>query len=200
MFNFTTGTRNKQRVLPTQPGTSKSGTVSGFQSHVGAYPAAAGRGVMPQTGAQGQMPETGNVQNPAQEQAAGQVGMQGQELAQSRYIDQRIDEIEAQRQAFARQNPNFDMRTEMENPAFVNYVWGNGLSVEDAYFLVHREELLEQAGLEAVQEMLERRNRISENGAAKNRPAIARKNPKDLSDKEVDDIIERARRGEKISF
>ncbi|MBE5039889.1 hypothetical protein [Ructibacterium gallinarum] len=199
MFNFTTGTRNRQRVLPTQPGTGENGAASGIQGRAGAYPAS-GRGALPQTAEQGQIPGQSGMQNQMQGQSGMQGQVPGQNLAQSRYIDQRIDEIEAQRQAFARQNPNFDMRAEMENPAFVNYVWGNGLSIEDAYFLVHREELLEQAGMEAVQEMLERRNRISENGAAKNRPAIARKNPKDLSDKEVDDIIERARRGEKISF
>ena len=32
------------------------------------------------------------------------------------------------------------MRREMQNPKFCNYVWGNGLSIEDAYYLCHREE------------------------------------------------------------
>ncbi len=115
-------------------------------------------------------------------------------------IESKIQEIEAQRRAFMSKNPDFDMRAEMQNPDFVNYVWGMGLTVEDAYFLVHKEEILEQARKEAAEMLLERRNRIRENGADKNRPAIAKKNPKDLSDKEIDSIIERAKNGEKITF
>lgn len=114
--------------------------------------------------------------------------------------ERRIEEIEAQRQAFAAKNPGFDMRTEIQNPEFVNYVWGNNLSVEDAYFLVHRDEIFDHIRAEAIEEFNARRNRIPENGAAKNRPAITSKNPSDLTDKEVDDIIERARKGEKIKF
>lgn len=115
-------------------------------------------------------------------------------------INQKIEEIEAQRRAFAAKNPGFDMRAELKNPDFVNYVWGKGLSVEDAFFLVHKDEILEQARSEAAEMLLERRNRIRENGAEKNRPAIAKKNPGDLSDKEIDSIIERAKNGEKITF
>ena len=115
-------------------------------------------------------------------------------------IESKIQEIEAQRRAFMLKNPDFDMRAEMQNPDFINYVWGMGLTVEDAYFLVHKEELLEQARMEAAEMLLERRNRIRENGADKNRPAIAKKNPKDLSDKEIDSSIERAKNGEKITF
>lgn len=116
------------------------------------------------------------------------------------YVEQRIEEIEKQRLAFSRKNPGFDMKAEMQNPDFVNYVWGKGLTVEEAYFLVHREELLEKTRAEALEELSSRKERILENGAGKNRPAIAKKNPKDLSDKEVDAIIERVRNGEKITF
>lgn len=115
-------------------------------------------------------------------------------------IESKIQEIEAQRRAFMSKNPDFDMRAEMQNPDFVNYVWGMGLSVEDAYFLVHKDEILDSVRKEAAEMLLEKRNRIRENGADKNRPAITRKNPKDLSDKEIDSIIERAKNGEKITF
>lgn len=132
-------------------------------------------------------------------------GTQNSQMPQSTqsadpYVEQRIDEIESQRIAFQRQNPDFDMKAEMQNPDFVNYVWGKGLTVEEAYFLAHRQELLNQARSEAMEELMARRERIAENGAAKNRPAIAKKNPKDLSDKEIDAIIERVRKGEKITF
>lgn len=116
------------------------------------------------------------------------------------YAERRIEEIDAQRMAFAAKNPDFDMKTEMQNPAFVNYVWGNNLSVEDAYLLVHMEEIVDSARAEAIEEFRNAQNRIPENGASKNRPAMTSKNPKDLTDKEIDAIIERARNGEKITF
>lgn len=115
-------------------------------------------------------------------------------------MEARIDEIEKQRLEFSRKNPDFDMKKEMENPDFINYVWVKGLTVEEGYFLVHREEILEQSARDSQKNREERRSRMVENGAGKNHPAIAKKNPKDLSDKEVDDIIERVRRGEKVSF
>ncbi len=120
--------------------------------------------------------------------------------AENPYLNQRTREIEAQRIAFQQKNPDFDMKAELQNPAFVRYVFQNNLSVEEAFFLVHREEILETAKAEALEEFSARRSRIPENGATKNRPAIAKKNPKDLSDKEIDAIIERAKNGEKISF
>ena len=115
-------------------------------------------------------------------------------------INSIMDDIDAQKVAFEKKNPDFDMKAEIKNPDFVNFVWGKGLSVEDAYFLVHKEEIMEKAKAEAVDAYLERNNRIQENGAGKNRPAVAKKNPKDLSDKEIDAIIERAKKGEKITF
>lgn len=112
----------------------------------------------------------------------------------------RLSEIETQRQAMLQKNPDFDMKAEMQNQNFINYVWGSNLSVEDAYYLVHREELLEQARLDGMQMALKRSNRVPENGTLKSRPAIAKKSPKDLSDKEVDAIIARAKNGETITF
>lgn len=116
------------------------------------------------------------------------------------FINAKIDEIEAQRIEFMKKEPSFDMKAEMENPDFVNYVWKNGLSIEDAYFLVHRDEIIEKGVNSAMERIAAKRNRISENGAGKNSPASVRKNPKDMSDKEIDSIIERVRNGEKISF
>jgi len=115
-------------------------------------------------------------------------------------IARRNAEIEEERLAFSRKNPDFDMKAEMQNPQFVNYVWGNGLSVEDAYLLCHREELLEAARTEAAEAQQKKQERVLENGAGKSRPAIARKSPGDLSDKEIDAIIERVKKGETITF
>lgn len=116
------------------------------------------------------------------------------------YINARINEIEAQKAAFLKKNPDFDMKAEMENPAFINYVWKNGLTVEEAYFLAHRDEIIEAAAKETLKRMVERQNRISENGAGKNSPAVVKKNPKEMSDKEIDDVIARVQKGERITF
>ncbi len=109
-------------------------------------------------------------------------------------------EIDSQRREFEKKNPEFNMKAEMENKDFVNYILKNGLSVEDAYFLTHRDEIIKGAAEQAVNRLNIRRDRIAENGAGKNSPASVRKNPKDMSDKEIDSIIERVRNGEKISF
>lgn len=115
-------------------------------------------------------------------------------------INARIEEIEAQKQEFMKKKPDFDMKAEMQNPQFVNYVWRNRLTIEEAYFLVHREEILKEAVSESLSRMALRRDRIAENGAGKNSPASLKKNPKEMTDKEIDSIIERVRNGEKISF
>ncbi len=116
------------------------------------------------------------------------------------YAQQRLAEVEKQRLAFVRKNPDFNMSAEMQNPAFMQYIIGNGLTVEEAYILVHREELLAKSSPDAEEKQAPVKERMLENGAGKNRPAIARKNPRDLSDKEIDAIIERVRNGEKITF
>ena len=108
------------------------------------------------------------------------------------YINKRAAEIDSQVREFSRKNPDFDIRRELRNPKFCNYLWGNGLSVEDAYYLAHRGE---------EQPKHEPEKRIAENGTS--RPGgsgMVKKNPEDMSDEEVDDIIRRVRKGEKISF
>ena len=42
--------------------------------------------------------------------------------------------------------------------------------------------------------------RIQENGIGKTTPGTVKKNPGELTDEEVDDIIRRVKNGEKISF
>jgi len=116
------------------------------------------------------------------------------------FIESRVEEIAQQHRDFLKKKPDFNMEEEMKNPAFKTYVLENGLTLEEAFVLVHAEELITEAVQEALARYEGRRNRIAENGAGKNSPAVVKKNPKDLSDKEIDAIIERARNGEKISF
>lgn len=116
------------------------------------------------------------------------------------YISRRNAEIDAQVQEFTRKNPMFDMRREIQNPQFCNYVWGNGLSIEDAYCLVHRNDSANGSNMNFNQNrMIEKR--IPENGTGRSGGSgMIKKNPKDLSDEEIDEIVQRVRNGEKISF
>lgn len=118
------------------------------------------------------------------------------------YINKRTSEIDAQVKEFSEKNPNFDMRREMQNPEFCNYVWGNGLSIEDAYYLCHREE--QNSGdskFRRREEKPSNERRITENGTGKaGSGAMVKKNPEELTDDELDEIVKRVRNGEKISF
>ncbi len=115
------------------------------------------------------------------------------------FINSKVQELEKQHLEFMKKNPEFDMKAEMENPVFKNYVLGSGLSIEDAYILTHKEEILGALAKKTAKRTA-MSDRIAENGAGKNSPASVKKNPKDMSDKEIDAIIERVNRGEKISF
>lgn len=144
---------------------------------------------MPQ-GMMQEMPMQQNMQPP-------QVNSRDEE-----YIDMKVAEIDRQVKEFSQKNPNFDIRREIQNPAFCTYVWGNGLSVEDAYYLAHRDEQDKgtmRLGNPAAENAAQKR--IFENGAGRTAGSgMVKKNPKDLSDEELDDIVKRVRNGEKISF
>lgn len=138
-----------------------------------------------QNGQMGQYPASGESQQDLQD-----------------YINKRTSEIDAQVKEFSEKNPNFDMKSEMQNPKFCSYVWGNGLSIEDAYYLCHREE--QNSGdsqFRRREEKPSNERRITENGTGKaGSGAMVKKNPEELTDDELDDIVKRVRNGEKISF
>lgn len=116
------------------------------------------------------------------------------------YISRRNAEIDAQVQEFTHKNPGFDMKREIQNPQFCNYVWGNGLSVEDAYYLVHKNDSPNGLSIDFKQSCMAEK-RIPENGTGRSGSSgMIKKNPKDLSDEEIDEIVQRVRNGEKISF
>ena len=55
---------------------------------------------------------------------------------------QHIMKLEQQGEAMKKVFPNFDLRTELQNPAFARMTSPNvGISVEDAYYAVHRNEI-----------------------------------------------------------
>lgn len=64
---------------------------------------------------------------------------------QDRQIRAHFADLEAQAAKLREKYPGFDLQQEMQNDNFARLtVPGSGLSVEDAYFAVHREEIMEQ--------------------------------------------------------
>lgn len=72
---------------------------------------------------------------------ARQQRQEAQNLEQQK-IQQHFQKLEQQGEEMKKIFPNFDLRQELQNPAFVRMTSPNvGISVEDAYYAVHRKEL-----------------------------------------------------------
>ena len=103
--------------------------------------------------------------------------------------------------------PNFDLAYELENEAFLDGL-NRGLSVRDAFFVAHMDEIVAgsnaAAKSEATQKVVDNFNqraaRPTENGAS-HKPAVIRKtDPSKFTDADLDEIARRSRRGETIRF
>lgn len=101
--------------------------------------------------------------------------------------------------------PNFDLNAEFENETFMNNLNRIG-SVKDAFYVTHLQDILsgamqhsERAATKAaVDNFKANASRPIENGV-KHSPAIVRKDdPSKWTEKELFEVAERARRGEKI--
>ena len=74
---------------------------------------------------------------------------QAERTLQEQKYQEHFARLEQQGEALKRIFPNFDLRTELQNPAFARMTHPNvGISVEDAYHAVHRKEI-EAAGMRA---------------------------------------------------
>lgn len=105
--------------------------------------------------------------------------------------------------------PNFDLRAEMENETFRRMVAPNsGLNVEAAYYAIHHKELEPQVmayGIQKAQQQISQtlqanRARPVEGAIKGGQPANVAIDPSKMSRPERQKLIERARRGEKITF
>lgn len=82
-------------------------------------------------------------------------------------INQHFARLEQQSEAMKARFPGFDLRTELQNPAFARMTApDSGLTVEDAYFAVHRAEIQSaQAKVVAEQTAKQMANSIRSNAA-----------------------------------
>lgn len=134
-----------------------------------------------------------------------------QRTLEEQKIFQHFQMLEQQGEELKKSFPNFDLRTELKNPAFARMTSPNGgVSVEDAYYAVHRREI-QQATIQATAQQAAQKisnsiragqNRPDENGTTGQAPSVTTFDYSKASKKERDAlkkrIYEAAARGEKL--
>lgn len=103
--------------------------------------------------------------------------------------------------------PNFDMATELQNEQFRNLI-ENNVSVQTAYEVIHRDEIIPAAmqfAAQAVEQNISKKiaangARPSENGMGGVASAVVKSDVSKLTKLDIDEVARRVARGEKISF
>ena len=122
-------------------------------------------------------------------------------------FQQHIIKLEQQGEALKRVFPNFDLRKELQNPAFARMTSPNvGISVEDAYYAVHRNEIQAASMQVTAQKTAEKisnairsgSNRPAENGTTGQAPSVTTFDYRNMSPEQRKSLKDRIRSGEKI--
>ena len=137
---------------------------------------------------------------------ARQQRQQEQTLEQQKF-QQHIVKLEQQAEAMKKVFPNFDLRTELQNPAFARMTSPNvGISVEDAYYAVHRNEIQTAAMQVTAQKTAQKisnaivsgSRRPNENGTSGQAPSVTTFDYRSMSPEQRKSLKDRIRSGEKI--
>lgn len=131
-----------------------------------------------------------------------EVQRQEAEEAQALY-QQWYEEAESLQELY----PNFDLEIESENPEFTDLLIA-GLPVQKAYEVVHLNDIMtgtaqmvaNAVSQNTINNVRARGVRPAENGITEQPGVVRKSNVNDLTDKDLDNIIERVNRGEKITF
>ena len=122
-------------------------------------------------------------------------------------IQQHFAKLEQQAEEMKKVFPNFDLRSELQNPNFVRMTSPNvGISVEDAYYACHRKELQTAAMQVAAQKTAQKisndiqagNRRPSENGTSGQAPSVTTFDYRSASPEQRAALKARIRSGEKI--
>lgn len=126
-------------------------------------------------------------------------------------FENHIRSLEQQGEALKKVFPSFDLRTELQNPAFARMTAPNvGLPVEDAYYAVHRKEIQAVAAQVTAQKTAEKisnaiqsgMNRPVEQGTSTQAPSVTTFNYRTASKEQREafkrDLRYRMARGEKV--
>lgn len=133
---------------------------------------------------------------------------QQNELIQG-HINNMIGQAEKLQSEFA----NFNLEAELQNPTFKRLVdppslGGAGISVRDAFFAVHHDEItkaiatsaVNQATINTANAISNNKSRPVENGLTNKASVIVKDDPSKFKKSDFDSIKERVRRGETIKF
>ena len=137
------------------------------------------------------------------EDTARMLDQQQRTLEQQKFQNHML-KLDQQANALKAVVPNFDLRTEMQNPTFARLTSPSvGLSVEDAFYAVHRKEMQQQSMQVAAQQTKQMisnaiqsgTNRPDETGTAAQAPSVSKfdyKNATPAQRKALKDEIRRA--------
>lgn len=127
-------------------------------------------------------------------------------LEQQKFRDH-IVKLEQQGEAMKQVFPKFDLRTELQNPVFARMTSPNvGLSVEDAYYAVHRKEL-QTAAMQVTAQTVAKKisndiqsgsRRPNENGTSGQAPSVTTFDYRSASREQREALKNRIRSGERI--
>ena len=130
---------------------------------------------------------------------------------QEQKIQQHILKLEQQGEALKKVFPNFDLRKELQNPVFARMTApGVGLSVEDAFYAVHRNEIQTAAMQVTAQKTAEKisnaiqsgSRRPDESGASSQAPSVSTFDYRNASREQREALKKKIRdaaaRGEKL--
>lgn len=139
-------------------------------------------------------------------ETARQQRQQAVTLEQQKF-QQHIIKLEQQGEAMKKLFPNFDLRTELQNPAFARMTSPNvGISVEDAYYAVHRNEIQTAAMQVTAQKTAQKisnaiqsgSRRPDEAGTSGQAPSVTTFDYRSMSREQREALKNRIRSGEKI--
>lgn len=135
--------------------------------------------------------------------------LRAQQTRQEQEVKNRafVAELEAKAQEVRNTYPNFDLRTELQNPQF-NRLVSNGIDLQTAYQVIHQADLMqtamEQAAREAAAKQAAnvemRSQRPSENGMSSQSGVVVKTDVSKLTRKDREELAKRARRGEHITL
>ena len=103
--------------------------------------------------------------------------------------------------------PGFDLKTEMDNPKFVDLLRSN-IDVRTAYEVTHKDEIISgamQFTAKTVESKIAKKiaangARPAENGMSSGSAAVVKSDVSQLGKKDIDEVMRRVARGERITF
>lgn len=130
-----------------------------------------------------------------------------EQAEQQKAIDAIKDRWNRDSEALKQQFPQFDFDKEMQNPQFAAMM-RSGVPVDAAFKVLHQDEIYssamqytaQQTAAKVANAVKANGSRPSENGLSGQAAAVTKTNVSNLSDAEIDEIIRRVGRGEKIKL